>query len=193
MQDRFFHSGWSLDACVGRALADGLFTRSQIVSTRTLYSYVSQGQLRIRQLDLPEQPERKKHSHPQRCRRRILGRGIEERDSKIALRGEFGHWECDLVLGHKTRNDTPLLTLCERKTRLFLIRRIEDETAGSVMRAFTRLQQQYGNRWDVLFKTITTDNGSEFADFSKLEQSSRTRVYYARPYASCDKGRGGEA
>ena len=178
---------------MARALADGLFTRSQIVSTRTLYSYVSQGQLRIRQLDLPEQPGRKKHSHPQRCRRRILGRGIEERDPKIALRGEFGHWECDLVLGHKTSNDTPLLTLCERKTRMFLIRRIEDKTAGSVMRAFTRLQQQYGNRWDVLFKTITTDNGSEFADFSKLEQSSRTRMYYARPYASCDKGRGGEA
>ena len=70
---------------------------------------------------------------------------------------------------------------------MFLIRRIEDKTAGSVMRALTRLQQQYGNRWDVLFKTITTDNRSEFTDLSKLEQSSRTRVYHARPYASYNK------
>ncbi|MBW7980169.1 IS30 family transposase, partial [Lactobacillus helveticus] len=39
-----------------------------------------------------------------------------------------------------------------------------------------------------IFKTITTDNGSEFADLSNLEKASNTLVYYAHPYTSCDKG-----
>ena len=37
-------------------------------------------------------------------------------------------------------------------------------------------------------KTITTDNGSEFAELSKLEEASKTLVYYAHPYASWEKG-----
>ncbi|WP_304599074.1 IS30 family transposase, partial [Lactobacillus intestinalis] len=39
-----------------------------------------------------------------------------------------------------------------------------------------------------IFKTITTDNGSEFAELSNLEKVSKTLVYYAHPYTSCDKG-----
>ena len=39
-----------------------------------------------------------------------------------------------------------------------------------------------------IFKTITTDNGSEFADLSNLEKASNTLVYYAHTYTSCDKG-----
>jgi IS30 family transposase len=40
----------------------------------------------------------------------------------------------------------------------------------------------------LIFLTITTDNGSEFADLSNLEEVSNTLVYYAHPYTSCDKG-----
>lgn len=39
-----------------------------------------------------------------------------------------------------------------------------------------------------IFKSITTDNGSEFADLSNLEQVSKTLVYYAHPYTFCNKG-----
>ncbi|MBT8824386.1 hypothetical protein BTH86_07400 [Lactobacillus delbrueckii subsp. bulgaricus] len=38
---------------------------------------------------------------------------------------DFGHWECDLVLGHKTKDDDVLLTLWERKTRQFFMIKIE--------------------------------------------------------------------
>ena len=39
-----------------------------------------------------------------------------------------------------------------------------------------------------MFKTITTDNGSEFADLSNLEEVSKTLIYYTHPYTSCEKG-----
>ena len=51
---------------------------------------------------------------------------IEERPQEINDRKEFGHWKCDLVLGHKTRDDQVLLTLGERMSREFLILRIQD-------------------------------------------------------------------
>ncbi len=46
---------------------------------------------------------------------------IEERPQEINDRKEFGHWECDLILGHKTRDDQVLLNLSERMSREFLI------------------------------------------------------------------------
>ena len=36
--------------------------------------------------------------------------------------------------------------------------------------------------------SITTDNGSEFSSLSELEKLSHTRIYYAHPYCSSDKG-----
>ncbi|GHN35800.1 hypothetical protein ME792_09260 [Lactobacillus delbrueckii] len=92
------------------------------------------------------------------------------------------------VLGHKTKDDDVLLTLCERKTRQFFMIKIEDKTSASVMKAFDKLREYYGSKWNQIFKFITTDNGSEFADLSDLEQVSKTLVYYAHPYTSCDKG-----
>ncbi|NRD36534.1 IS30 family transposase, partial [Lactobacillus helveticus] len=114
-----------------------------------------------------------------------LGRSIEERPKEIEQRSEFGHWECDLVLGHKTKDDQVLLTLSERMSREFLIIRIPDKTSASVMQAFQMLQKQYSEHWNNIFKTITTDNGSEFADLANLEQVSKTLIYYAHPYTSC--------
>ena len=81
-----------------------------------------------------------------------------------------------------------LLTLCERKTRQFFMIKIEDKTSASVMKAFDKLREYYGSKWNQIFKSITTDNGSGFADLSDLEQVSKTLVYYAHPYTSCDKG-----
>ncbi len=64
-----------------------------------------------------------------------------------------------------------MLTLSERMSREFLIMRIPDKTADSVMAAFQSLRKQYSEHWNEIFKTITTDNGSEFAELSKLRES----------------------
>ena len=79
-----------------------------------------------------------------------LGRSIEERPKEIDDRKEFGHWECDLVLGHKTKDDQVLLTLSERMSREFLNLRIPDKTAASVMAAFQALRKQYSEHWNSL-------------------------------------------
>ncbi|MCJ9699362.1 IS30 family transposase, partial [Lactobacillus delbrueckii subsp. bulgaricus] len=72
------------------------------------------------------------------------------------------------------KDDDVLLTLCERKTRQFFMIK---KTSASVMKAFNKLREYYGSKWNQIFKSITTDNGSEFADLSDLEQVSKTLVY----------------
>jgi IS30 family transposase len=39
-----------------------------------------------------------------------------------------------------------------------------------------------------VFKTITSDNGLEFSELSKLEETGETKVYFAHPYTSCERG-----
>ena len=184
----FFKDGWSLDVCSNRATAVGEFSSRDVVCTKTLYNYVDQGLLDIHNYDLPEKLKRNTKLHRIRKNKKKLGRSIEERPKEINKRNEFGHWECDLVLGHKCKDDEVLLALSERMSREFLILRIPDKTSVSVMQAFKELQRQYSEHWNDIFKTITTDNGSEFADLSNLEKASNTLVYYAHPYTSCDKG-----
>ena len=56
------------------------------------------------------------------------------------------------------------------------------------MTTFETLLDEYSEHFGAVFKTITTDNGSEFADLSNLEKAAEILVYYAHPYTSCDKG-----
>lgn len=109
----FSEDDWSLDVSANRSLAIGEFSSNQTVCTRTLYNYVDQGLMDSRNCDLPEKLKRNTKIHRIRKNKRKLGRSIEERPQEINDRKEFGHWECDLVLGHKTRDDQVLLTLSE--------------------------------------------------------------------------------
>ena len=90
---------------------------------------------RLRQLTCLSGLSRKTKAKRMRQHKRQLGSSISERPAAINQRREFGHQECDLVLGHKTKDDQALLTLYERMTRKFMIIPIKDKTAASVMAA----------------------------------------------------------
>ena len=110
VEKKFFKDGWSLDACVGYALKEGLFTRGQIVCTKTLYSYADLGLLGIKNIHLPEKLRRSSKRVKILKNKRVLGRSIEERPLEANDRSEFGHWGVDLVIGSKKKNDDTLLT-----------------------------------------------------------------------------------
>ena len=81
-----------------------------------------------------------------------------------------------------------LLTLIERKTRELKEFRLPDKSAESVIAVFQSIRDSLGDRFSDVFKTITTDNGSEFERLSELEKGSLTKVYFAHPYSSWEKG-----
>ena len=187
VEQKFFKEGWSLDACVGFALQEGLFTREQIVCTKTLYGYTDLGLLGIKNIDFPQKLCRAPKKAKNRKHKKILGRSIEERPAAVNNRSEFGHWEADLVIGARKGNDDALLTMIERKTREYWMIRVPGRDPKGVMDALYTLRSQYSEHWNDIFKTITTDNGSEFSMLSELEGLSKTLVYFAHPYTSCEK------
>lgn len=50
------------------------------------------------------------------------------------------------------------------------------------------MKVELGASYSKVFRTITTDNGSEFSRLSELESGTQTKVYFAHPYTSCEKG-----
>ena len=188
VEKKFFEDGWSLDACVGYAWNEGLFTRGQRVCTKTLYSHADLGLLGIKNINLPEKLRRSPKDAKNRENKRILGRCIEERPAEANDRSQFGHGEADLVIGSKKKDDDALLTMMERKSREYWMIRVPGRDPNGIMAALETIRSQYNEHWDEIFKTITTDNGSEFSMLSELEDLSKTLVYFTQPYTSCEKG-----
>ena len=166
------------------------------VCRQTLYSYVDKRIFaRLTNKDLPFKGSRRKTKtkHIHRMKSASKGDSIEKRPEEVNTRQEPGHWEMDLVVscrgGHKC-----LLVLTERVTRQEIMRLIPDKTAGSVVRALNTIERKYGKLFQAVFKSITVDNGSEFADCAGLEQSvlkkraKRTKMYYCHPYCSSERG-----
>ena len=52
--------------------------------------------------------------------KRELSKLIELRDPNIETREEFGHWELDTVRGTNDKTDHGLISLLERKSRLYV-------------------------------------------------------------------------
>jgi len=179
---------WSPDACVGRAIECNQFKRSEMVCTKTLYNYIDLGLLAVKNTDLPLKLRRNTKPSRVKKHKKNLGKSIEERSDSIKTREEFGHWEIDTVIGQKAGNDCVLLTIVERQTRDAIVRQIASKTADAVMKEIACIRTIYGKQFSQVFKTVTGDNGSEFADLSTLENGTDTNVYFTHPFSSFEKG-----
>ena len=115
---------------------------------------------------------------------------IENRPAQIGQRSEPGHWEMDLIIG--TANTKPvLLTLTERYSRQELIFKLPDRKAATIRGVFDKLEKECPD-FTQRFKSLTTDNGSEFMEYDKLCRSihggTRFQVWYCHSYAAWEKG-----
>lgn len=179
---------WSIDVCVGYARRQHLFPAEEIPCTKTVYNWTKAGLLRISLLDLPEVLKRKNASSqkPKQNKRR-LGRSIEERPDIVNQKTEFGHWELDTVQGCKAVSEPAVFTLLEKKTRYYLALKVPGKTADAIQLMMNRLHQEFGKQFSTVFKTITADNGQEFAELAHAETLG-TSVYFAHPYAASERG-----
>lgn len=178
---------WSPDTIVGFCRSDASWRNQSIVCTKTLYNYIDQGLLAVRNLDLTLKVRRKTKTQRIRKNKRILGESIENRPKKIAHRKNFGHWEIDTVVG-KRSNDAVLLTLTERKTRNELIMQIPAKTSECVNDCISALKSHFGDKFSRVFRSITADNGLEFSGLSNLVAQWGCAVYFSHPYSSWERG-----
>lgn len=186
--DQFKNKKISLDAIVGRSLKTKMFKKSEMVCTKTLYNYVDLGLLDIKNIDLPLKLRRSTKPKRIRKNKRILGRSISDRPENINSRKEFGHWEIDTMIGKKSKKDSVLLTLTERQTRMEIIEKIDSKTSDAVLEALDKVMLSFGHVSSEVFKSLTSDNGSEFSNLGYLENKSSIKIYYAHPYSSFERG-----
>lgn len=160
----------------------------------TLYSYIDKGYfLNLTNKHLPIKGKRKqKYRKVSVIKRAPRGESIEKRPAEVLERETFGHWEGDTVYSAKKSAQDVLFVFTERRTRKELILKMPNRTAASGVAALDRLEERYGERFTEIFRSITFDNGMEFADTEALEHSRngrrRTKVYYCHPYSSYERG-----
>ncbi|MCB5950941.1 IS30 family transposase [Enterococcus sp. BWT-B8] len=184
----FKTADYAPDVVVGTTKRTGLFSPEEMVCTTTLYKYIDAQLLEVRNIDLNCQVSRKRTKKYTRKNKKVLGQSIEERPAHIEERQEFGHFEIDTVIGKRGGAETTLLTLTERKSRFEIIRLIDGKDADSVAYGIRQLIKEYGSRsFKRLFKTITSDNGSEFTTLAATLKGY-CEVYFTHPYTSCERG-----
>lgn len=184
----FFHRNHSLDSICGAARLNNYFPADEMVCTKTLYNYVDAGLLSITNIDLPLKLKRSTKRIRVKQHKTNLGTCISERPEYINDRSDFGHWEIDTVIGKKDKSDKVLLTITERITRKEIIRILPNKTAEAVQKSMTELIESSGELYSKVFKSITADNGTEFADLATLESITDSKIYFAHPYSSSERG-----
>lgn len=189
LERKILHDHFSPAAALAAARHAGFTTQ---ICVATLYSYIDKGYFR----HLTNKALWIKSKRPKRAyrptQRIVHGRlpSITQRPEHINDRSELGHWEMDLIVG-KASTKPVLLTLTERKSRMELIFKLPDRRAATVRGVFDDLERK-DRHFKEHFKSITTDNGSEFLEYEKLRRSirggNRFEVYYCHSYAAWEKG-----
>ena len=106
---------------------------------------------------------------------------IEERPEIVETRSRLGDWEVDLIVG-KARQGV-VITLTERKSRFTLLRKVLTKQADRVAEEIIHLLG-----WVDHVKTITADNGKEFAKHLLISHYLDVGFFFAHPYSSWERG-----
>ena len=130
------------------------------------------------------QKKRKKRYASGRERRgQIIGRRpISERPAHIETRAQVGHWEGDTVIG--AAHKQAVVTLVERKSGYAVLAKVKNKTSDLVSAAIISKLSPLAP----LVKTMTFDNGKEFAGHSTIDTALNSTTYFADPFASWQRG-----
>ena len=119
-----------------------------------------------------QKKRRKRYASGRDRRGQIIGRRpISERPAHIEARTQIGHWEGDTVIG--AAHKQAVVTLVERKSGYALIAKVSNKTSDLVSQAIiTQL-----NAATPLVKTLTFDNGKEFAEHARIDKALQSTTY----------------
>ncbi|CDG19507.1 transposase (fragment) [Xenorhabdus doucetiae] len=133
-------------------------------------------------LRIAKKPYRKRygsHEHRGKIKNRV---SIDNRPKIVDKKQRIGDWEGDTIVGKDRKS--ALLTLVERKSLFTIIIKLEDKTAEGVAKAATRHLSMIKHK----VKTITFDNGLEFAEHERIGKNLETKIYFAHPYSPWERG-----
>jgi IS30 family transposase len=174
---------WSPEQISGRAR----MYNEIYVSPVTIYSWIRRdkadgGEL-WKYLRQSHRRRRKRYGSQERRGQMPDRRMIDKRPKVVNERKRVGDWESDTLEGRKSAG--LLATHVERKGRYTVAVKLDDKAADTVTRATLEAMK---NLPPEKVKTMTFDNGREFAGFKELERGLGMRSYFAHPYHSWERG-----
>ena len=182
---------WAPDAIVGYMKTHNYFERDgfESITTPTIYNAIRYNIIDVKL----EDTRRMKYKSEYKYHKKDLPESkaeysINNRPEEIDKRLYFGHFELDTVIGAKNGKHECLMTLTERKTRYEIIFKLKGKTASEVVNKFNKMKEFMKINYNKIFKTITTDNGTEFSDFLNIIKDTKTKIYFCHPYCSGEKG-----
>ena len=113
------------------------------------------------------------------------GKSIRKRDKRIYRRADYGHWELDTVVSGLGKSKSCFITLVERKSRFYKAIKSPNRHEDVIARLIIDYLKQYPSE---LVKTITTDNGKEFAEWEQIEKELNCEVYFCDTFCAWQKG-----
>ena len=169
---------WSPEQIAGRFRKDGL-----LVSHERIYQHIYADKRTGGTLwqHLRCQKKRRKRAGGRDRRGLIPNRvSIDERPEIVDQRKRLGDWEGDTIIGagHKGA----VLTLVERKSGYTLMGQLPRKEAQRVAQQTVRLLKP------MPIKSLTVDNGKEFAMHQQIAAQTGAAIYFAHPYSSWERG-----
>lgn len=195
IEDKILIEKWSPEEVAGYIKVNDIKFDIQ-PSFQLIYYWIEKKKLNIRPLDLVHKAKLEKKDKKEEKFKKLpkhTEKSIHKRPKEIDENKEFGHWELDCVEGSKGSKKT-YMTLLERLTKKYIVIEMIEHTNECIKQAIDSLEDEYGDNFRKIFKSMTTDNGHEFLNYDKIEISRfdenkrRTTVYYTDPYSSWQKG-----
>ena len=177
---RLLKKAWSPDQIAKWLRRENPRNPGTHVSHQTIYTWIAQ-----------EAPELRAHlrrggkrrSGPEKRGQLVGCVSIEGRPKVVDSRRRFGDWEGDTVVSPGRRSG--LVTMVDRKSGYTRIRKTTSLKAATTRQAARR---SLGDLPETLRRTITLDNGKEFAEHQQLAEDLGLDIYFAKPYASWQRG-----
>jgi len=174
---------WSPEQIQGRLKLKGL----ESISHETIYQRILEDKKNGGSLytELRCKKKRKKRYGSSRGKRSsIPGRiDIDARPAIVETRERLGDWEGDTVIGTHTRGAV-IATMVERKSRFTRLVKAKNKTTVEVINKINERMQPIAR----LVHTVTLDNGKEFSLHKKLSNELKTKIFFAKPYHSWERG-----
>ena len=154
------------------------------VSHEWIYRYVAQDKAHGGTLYRHLRQGHKRYRRGRNSKRSVIPNpvSIDERPAIVDERSRVGDWEVDTVQGKQ--GSGAIVSLVERKSRLYLVRYVPNKTARAVADEIIDMLTPYKKH----VHTITADNGSEFVEHERISAALEAQVYFAHPYCSWERG-----
>lgn len=174
---------WSPDEIAWRSRDDFPRDRTCQVSHQTIYAWIHAQEAAGRHWGQYLRSAGWRRPGPENRGRLPACTSIEGRPAVVDRRSRYGDWEGDTVRGAGHRGG--IVSLVDRKSGYLLVGKVVNLRATTVRQSMAAL---YRHTPPCLRKTLTLDNGQEFAEHQQLAAEAELKVYFAKPYCAWQRG-----